>query len=320
MNYLNTRSRKNLLKYFNPKKYVNFLRQYPRLQNLSKINNKITRSILIKYYFSLVRKNKNLKNFFVDQSPHISKINFNIQDLYSGDDKIFNSLASNGIVILEEVLTSEERSKILNYFIEIEQNKITSTWINDKIIDASSVKYKENNKVKISYMQKELEYLPSLLNINNLITKRIFGKSVKTFAEFFLHNCLEKENLNIYEDTKFHIDRYLPCLKIIYTPNEIDISGGHFGFIKKTHKLNNEFMNSLVMNSKSFDVEEDQLNDELRNNIVSSTCPKNSLIITFTNGLHKRNIFQTKSIRKTIFFQFTNNFNFFSLLNHKKYN
>ncbi len=314
------RSSQNMLKYFSPKKYINFLRLYPRLQNLSKINNKIARSMLIKYYFNLVKKNKSLKNFFIDQSPDVSKINFNIKDLYKGGDEIFNSLASNGIVILEEVLSSNEKNKILDYFNEIEQGKIVSNWKNEKIIDASSIKYKETNKVKISYMQKDLEYLPSLLKINNILTKKIFGKSIETFAEFFLHNCLEKENSDIYEDTKFHIDRYLPCLKIIYTPNEIDISGGPFGFIKKTHKLKNSFMNNLTINSKSFDVDENQLNEELKNNIVSSVCPENSLIITFTNGLHRRNVFKKKNIRRTIFFQFTDKFNFFSLLNHRHYN
>ena len=45
MNLLNKESRKNLLKYFNPRKYIDFLRKYPAVQNLSKINNKITKSI-----------------------------------------------------------------------------------------------------------------------------------------------------------------------------------------------------------------------------------------------------------------------------------
>lgn len=328
MNLLNKESRKNLLKYFNPRKYIDFLRQYPRVQNLSKIDNKITKSILMKYYFSLVKKNKSLKNFFIDRSPYISRINFNVKDLHNGNDEIFNSLASNGIVVLEEALSPEERNKILNFFSEIETNKISSIWKNDKIIDASSVKFKDaistkneiKNTVKISYIQKDPEYLPDLLKLNDIITKRIFGKSVKTVAEFFLHNCSEKENYELYGDTKFHIDRYLPCVKIIYTPDEIDISKGPFGFIKKTHKLQNKFMNTLAMNSKSFAVDENELDEDLKSNIVNGTCPKNSLIITFTNGLHKRNVFQKKNKRRTIFFQFTNNFNFFSLLNHKNYN
>ena len=45
------------------------------------------------------------------------------------------------------------------------------------------------------------------------------------------------------------------------------------------------------------------------------------LIITFTNGLHKRNVFlKNNTVRKTIFFQYTEKFNTFSLFNFKKFN
>ena len=79
-------------------------------------------------------------------------------------------------------------------------------------------------------------------------------------------------------------------------------------------------MKNFMLNSKKFFVNENELNENLKKNALSLTCPANSLIITFTNGLHKRNIFKKKNSRRTIFFQFTDNFNFFSLLNHKKYN
>ena len=319
MNYPTHKTENKISKYFNLKKYINFLELYPRLQNLSKINNKFTRSLLIKYYFNLVSKNKNLQKFFLKSSPDISNINFDINDLFN-NNKVFDSLASNGIVILENVLEIDEKNKILNFFSEIEDNKIKTKWENEKIIDASSIKYGGSDKVKISYMQKKLEDLPGLSKIINESTTRIFGKKISSVAEFFFHNCYEKEDSYTYDDTNFHIDRYLPCLKIIYTPKEIDLSNAPFGFIKKTHKLTNNFMKEFILNSKSFSLGDDQLNDELRKNIVKVICPDNSLIITFTNGLHKRNIFLKKNSRKTIFFQFTKNFNFFSLLDHKNYN
>ena len=315
-----TSNNKKLLRYFKPKKYINFFKQYPRLQNLLKLKNRTTKSLLTKYYFNLVKKNKNLKNFFIDKSEEINQINFKSDDIFNDSNIVFKSLAYNGIVILEDVLNLNERENILNFFKEIENNNISSDWINREIIDASIVKYKDNENVKISYIQKKIEYLPNLLKVVNFVTNKVFGKKVNTVAEFFLHNCKDVEKLDIHEDTKFHLDRYLPCLKIVYNPDKIDISGAPFGFIKKTHKLNNKFMNSFILDSKKCFLNENQLNEELKDNIMLSTCPANSLIITFTNGLHKRNVFQKKNIRRSVFFQFTDNFNFFSLLNYKNYN
>ncbi len=309
-----------MFKYLNPKKYINFFKQYPRLQNLLKLNNRTTRLMLMNYYFNLVKKNKNLKNFFLDGSNEINQINFKIEELYNENNLLFKSLAHNGIVIVENVLSFEEKQKVLNFFSEIEKKNISSDWIDKSIIDSSSIKYKDSNKVKISCMKKNIKYLPSLSRLNDYVTKKIFGKKISTVAEFFLHECIDTETPDSYEDTKFHIDRYLPCLKIIYTPNKINEASAPFGFIKKTHKLNNEFMRNFTLNSKKFFIDDEHLTLDLKNNEVSTICPENSLIISFTNGFHKRNIFLKKNVRKMIFFQFTNNFNFFSLLNYKKYN
>ena len=80
-------------------------------------------------------------------------------------------------------------------------------------------------------------------------------------------------------------------------------------------------MNKFLLNTEKFFINNNELNEDLKKNIVSTICPENSLIITFTNGLHKRNIFtKNDNMRKTIFFQFTKNFNTFSLINYKKFN
>jgi len=310
----------NLLKYITPEKYINFFKKYPRLQNLLKFKNKILRNYLINFYFRLVKKNKKLKFFFLDESKEINQINFKSKDLFENNKHILESLAYNGIVILEEAINSNEREKILRYFDEIENKNISSEWINNEIINASIVKYKNNNDLEIFCMKKNLNYLPKLSKLIDCVTKEVFGNKVDTIAEFFFHKCKNIENPDLQEDTKFHLDRYLPCLKIIYSPNSIDHSDAPFGYIKRTHKLNNNFMKNFMLNSKKFFVNENELNENLKKNALSLTCPANSLIITFTNGLHKRNIFKKKNSRRTIFFQFTDNFKFFSLLNHKKYN
>ena len=77
--------------------------------------------------------------------------------------------------------------------------------------------------------------MPTLNKLSQIITKKIFGNIINTSAEFFVHNCkLREENDSVYEDTNFHIDRYLPCLKIIYSPNQISSNEAPFGYIKNS--------------------------------------------------------------------------------------
>ncbi len=310
----------NYLKF---QKYLDFFEKYPRVQNLAKVNNKYFKLILIRFYLYLVKKNESLKYFFFKKNEQVNNINFDIKDLIDEKSDVFKSLSQNGIIVVQNILQNEELNNIQNYFKEITDNQIVSEWISPEIVDASSIKYKNKKKnVEISFMRKDISFLPTLNKLSQIITKKIFGNIINTSAEFFVHNCkLREENDSVYEDTNFHIDRYLPCLKIIYSPNQISSNEAPFGYIKKTHKLNNQFMQRFILNSKDFILKKNEINEELTQNIAEVVCPANSLIITFTNGLHKRNIFLKEgSRRKTIFFQYTDRFNTFSLLNFKKFN
>ena len=50
-------------------------------------------------------------------------------------------------------------------------------------------------------------------------------------------------------NNNFHIDRYLPCLKIIYSPNTID---EHMYWFYKKDKLDDNFMNKFLLNTEKF--------------------------------------------------------------------
>ena len=60
-------------------------------------------------------------------------------------------------------------------------------------------------------------------------------------------------------------------------------------------------MQRFILNSKDF-ILKNEINEELTQNIAEVVCPANSLIITFTNGLHKRNIFLKKVADEKLFF------------------
>jgi len=318
---------KNWIKLLNdPKKgfevIYKIISDYPRVQNFIKIKSKIIRNIIFSFYKYLVQKNNNLKPYFIESSKDNNNIYFNKDDFEKNIHKIFNSLADNGIVVIKDILDKGEKNKIDGYFDELQINKVSTQWINDDIIDASGIKYKDSKHVQIKCLHKDLKYLPQLDNIIKIITKNIFGRSVDTFAEFYLHESLkDAEKPGEYEDTLFHTDRYMPCLKIFYSPHSITEIDGPFGFIKGTHKLNNKLMKDFFMNTNSFMINSSEISKDLSSHEVKAICNENSLVIAFTNGFHKRNIFLKKNIfRKTVFFQFTKKFNKLSLLNFKKYN
>ena len=80
-------------------------------------------------------------------------------------------------------------------------------------------------------------------------------------------------------------------------------------------------MRNFFLSSNNFFLKNEDLTEEFKKEIVSAVCPANSLIVTFSNGLHKRNIFlKENKVRKTVFFQFTKNFNNFSLMNFNRFN
>ena len=319
---------KNWIKLLNdPKKgfevIYKIISDYPRIQNFTKIKSKIIRNIIFSFYKYLVQKNNKLKSYFIESSKGNNNIYFNKDDFEKNIHKILNSLADNGIVVIKNILDKSEKNRINEYFDELHINKISTKWINDEIIDASGIKYKDSKRVQIKCLHKELKYMPQLGNIIKIITKNIFGKNVDSFAEFFLHDSLaDDEKPGEYEDTFFHTDRYMPCLKIFYSPNSITEIDGPFSFIKGTHKLNNRLMKDFFLNTDSFMIDSNKLSKNLSDHEeVKATCNENSLVIAFTNGFHKRNVFLKKNIsRKTVFFQFTKNFNKLSLLNFKRYN
>ena len=303
------------------KKIIKILSDYPRLQNFIKIKNKKIRLLLINFYVYLVSKNRNLKFYFLDNSKKVEKINFSRTEFTDNPNLIFESLSYNGIVIINNIIENDEKNKILSYFEELEKNKISSEWINNNIINASNIKYGDSKEILITCMHKNPVYLPTLNKINQFITKNIFGKPVDTFAEFFIHASINDEKVGQYEDTIFHVDRYLPCLKIIYSPNKILDTDAPFGFIKKSHKLNKKYMRDFLLNTTNVYLKDENLENNILNDEIKASCMDNSLIIAFTNGFHKRNIFLKKNyLRKTVFFQFTKKFNRFSLFNYNKYN
>lgn len=312
----------NWLKLFkNPKKGLSLvykiLSDYPRLEKLSKIKNVNIKKKLFFFYKNLVKKNKNLSHFFFNNSQIVSKIEFENIFQENNHEAIFNSLANNGFVIIKNSLHNSENENIKNLFDKI----ISGSEID--IIDATKIKYGNNSMkfIDVKVFKRKINEFKNLKKISDLFTKKIFGKIQSTECEFYMHKSLnQKEDHISNSDTFFHIDRYLPCLKIIHYPEDIKIENGPLGFLAGSHKLNNSEIDNFILSNNNFFLENDNpLTKKFKEFTI--TVKGNSTLIVFTNGFHKRNLFQEKNaIRKTVFLQYTSSFNKFSLFNFSKFN
>lgn len=313
----------NLLKFiFNPIKGIKvlykILSDYPRIQVLP--NFEESKKIhTIKYYKNLIKKNKNLNNFFFGTVYETKNMYFSIRELKNNKENIIDSLKNNGFVVIENVLSDQEAKSINNIFREMQDNTG-----NHNIIDAVKVKYGHKDVVddiECITCKKNISDFSELNNLSDFFSKMVFGKKIKTMAEFFLHKSLnKKEKQKDDSDTFYHLDRYLPCLKIIYSPDSIDENSGPFCFLKGSHKLDNSSINDWLIKDNFHKIkDEEKIKFDLKEQKI--ICKKNSLIVAFTNGFHKRNVFNLENkLRKTVFFQYTYNFNKFSLYNYLYYN
>ena len=113
----------------NPKKgfdvVIKIISDYPRIQNFLKIKNKLYRKLIYEFFIYIIAKNKSLNFYFLKNNEKIDQINFDINDFKNHRNKIFESLAYNGIVFIENVLDTNEKEKILSSFDEIKKKQST---------------------------------------------------------------------------------------------------------------------------------------------------------------------------------------------------
>lgn len=303
---------RNPLKGF--KVFYKIMSDYPRIQSLPKIEASEKKK-RINFYKKLVKKNNNLNNFFFNQVHKKIKCRFSYNDFEGKKDEIINSLVNNGIVIISDILNETELSKIDNIFFKLENRDPVLNFV-----DAAKVKYGTAEDVEVLSCERKIDEFETLKKYSDFFTKNIFGRKVKTKAEFYYHKSLKKEVPKFDTDTYYHLDRYLPCLKIIFTANKIDAETAPFCILKGSHKLDNNKINEFLINNNTFKISDEEI-AKFGFEEEKTICERNSIIISFTNGFHKREIFKSENkIRKTVFFQYTDNFNKFSLYNFFLYN
>jgi hypothetical protein len=288
------------------RKYINNrVLRTPGVEFLKKNKDLEVRKNHINFWINRVRKKNSFKKYFFSE---IDKNYRNLRFKFNNESKIvnrdmFESLSNNGLLIIENALPNNEKKLIIDFFQELKNLRFSKNrWIKkpynpgffDKIQEIMGETYINNFKV--------LNYL------SNQFSKEIYGKIVEPTVQ--LRYLSQKKN-EIEDKTKgatyLHTDRFLPHFKIYYSPFKITIKDAPLEYLISSHKINDNFIDFYI-NAKNFD-ETDELfkNFNLKKEVVC--VPENTLYVAFTNGFHKRTVFENKSDRSLLFLQYVQRFN-----------
>ena len=294
------------------RKYINNrILRTPGVEFLLNNNNLNDRKKHINFWINKAKNKKSFqKYFFSEKDTNNKKISFKILENknYLISDEIFKSLASNGIVILENALPDEERNEVIDFFSDLrERNFKDNRWLKEPNDPGF---FKEVDEIMGETVIKNFK---ELNNLSNQFSKEIYGKLVEPTVQFrYLKQTKEKREEKVKGASYLHTDRFLPHFKIYYTPYEITNDDAPLEYVLSSHKINENFIN-FYLQAKNFD-ETDELFKTFQLETKTVCVPKNSLYIAFTNGFHKRTPFNNKSERALVFLQYVQRFNKFDYL------
>ena len=285
-------------------KLINFVKKkffsFPTLNFLISTKSSLLKNLYVNFWIFVSKKNKSFKKYFFDYQEFqeknvICKLNNKIENL---NNKYLDALSRNGILILENALDEIEHKKIVEIF--------------NKILIIQNQNYRSSSSV-IRYVEYfNLDDFKFLKSISNFLTKNVYGKILGSNAEFYIHKSIKIPEDIEHGDNNLHIDRFLPNMKILYSPFEINHEGAPFCYALGSHKINENYIN-FVKHSKKFNESESDANQFLLNR-MEVTCKANTIIVALTSGFHGRKPFLKEIDRKLIFLQYHKSFNKNSLL------
>ena len=164
--------------------------------------------------------------------------------------------------------------------------------------------------------------------LNDLISQisfELLGKQCKpTKQAYQLLEFVGKADVRDTNTTQ-HIDRYLPCLKMFYFPEAVSSLQSPFGYVPYSHLIDHDYLKSIdstycnIARGRKFIAP-----FSIRRKVslppeVRFAVPSNTLVVAFTNGIHRRCEFVERDedlprYRKSIRFIFYRSFGLFDLI------
>jgi hypothetical protein len=189
----------------------------------------------------------------------------------------------------------------------------------DKIVDKFKFDITKRSKIikKISE-DKRLKNLIEYAEGKKLIFKDKYKKNIFIWFERIVINTKNSiDGINKDPQTLLHRDTFYQTTKIIFYLNDVNTKSGPFVYSPGSHKLNirkilTEYLNSILNKDKCIRYKNNFFYDHYKRNELPLVGKANSLIITNTNGFHRREKIRNFSERKTLRFSFR--FNPFTLI------
>lgn len=261
----------------------------------------------INFWLNKASQNKNFKKFFYNLKREFA-LNVNcrfINNNYFLDNAMLRSLEQNGIVIIENALPFKEREKIINLFLELKNFSYSNLW-NEPPVDKSD---KSHGKALRNCGVIDISNFEFLKKYSDQATKEVYGRIVKPSLEmhYLKLDQFAEETLS-RGDTYLHSDRFLPNLKIFYTPFEITEDDAPFEYALRSHLIDQDYKNFFIY-GRNFD-ETDPESKNLINKKEKVVVKENTLYLAFTNGFHKRTAFNKKGAERfMLYLQYVKGFN-----------
>ena len=287
----------------NPKKFlIVFKKRFltiPSLDFLHKIKSKKIKFIYINFWLYFSKKNISFKNLFFSTSEkyHKNIFNFNKKNI------IENILNDNDLINLKSKIKEIENFKKNKQYSLLKKHKI----------DISEDKKRE----RLIYDPEELNY-KELNDIAEKFSDLVYGKTLKPNRDLYIDYCYETPEAKVRGDNFLHVDRFVPNLKILFSPFEITENDAPFSYALNSHKINLNYKN-FITSASNFDETDPEVVDLIKYQ-KKITLKSNSAIVALTNGLHGRTSFKKKGQRVILFHQFNQSFTKLSLLNYLKFN
>tara|TARA_B100000579_G_C22743126_1_gene810135 strand:+ start:104 stop:1087 length:984 start_codon:yes stop_codon:yes gene_type:complete len=304
----------------NPSKFEDVLNRifyYPGL-NFKSIKSKSLKTKFIKFLITMAKKNNSFRDFFFQNVEGKSikyddNIVYNFSNIKNNlfyNNEFFEKLKKNGIVIIENALDQEEHKLIKKLFEELSSNASFG----------KTVQGSKSKDILIKVHNKNLDSEMQLLNISNTITKKIYGKIVKPKANYIYSKAINIPESIFPGDNNMHFDRFLPNIKLIYFPENVDLDSAPFRYALGSHKIDENYLDFFINNDDEFfDERSNKVEIFKKNPERKFEVNENTLVIALTNGFHGRSPFNKITNRKSLFLTYPN-FNLLSLMNYRKFN
>tara|TARA_Y100000589_G_C27194881_1_gene646339 strand:+ start:2823 stop:3851 length:1029 start_codon:yes stop_codon:yes gene_type:complete len=295
--------------------------------------------ISFKFWSFICKRNKKLAKFYTKENIKYDKFNisditfdFNNLEISSAKDIDFPDIFyKTGIIIFKNFLSQETKEDYLSLIDELKNYTFQE---NKSVLNQFG--FSNNRGIRFDYEKRNKNVEQNIYRINSKrfnhgewkicrnLVKSFFGKDVFP-KELMLINTRSNGIEDECQSKIIHIDRYLPVIKMFYSPFSIGIDQSPFQYIPTSQLIDKNYKDNIWRTIKECHFKKQNCLPESDHyyyhnysidDILPITCSENSLIIAATNGLHGRRGFDTENPQERwlTFMEFYRKFNKLSLL------